>query len=314
MALDMGTTVHFVQDATSSRLVLSSVDEPGTVAVELPVPPALDLSTVEPARGRVAAAVAALVAPPAGGAVHVRTTLPIGAGLSSSSALSVALAFAFGLDAGDVAAAAELCRRAEARATGVPGGIMDQLVAIAGRAGNAVLIDCSELTWEYVPLPEEVQVVVAHCGQPRRLAGSAYAARRAECEAAQALVGPLATATPASVAGIDDPLLRRRARHVVTENARVRAAGEALQAGDIRATGALMSESHRSLAEDFEVSTPALDDLVDRLAGLPGVHGARLTGAGFGGCAVAIAERGALDTGSVPAWLVTPTDGAWRRP
>ena len=313
MALGMGTTVRFVEDPASRVLELVSDDEPGRASVELPVAGGLDLAGVEPAWARVAVAVAALVPPPTGGAVRVSTTLPIGAGLSSSSALSVALAFAFGVDALPVVEAAQLCRTAEERATGVPVGIMDQLVAIAGRAGNALLIDCAALTWDHVPIPEDAQVLVAHCGRPRLLAGSAYAERRAECEAAAAEIGPLATAVPADVARIGDPVLRRRARHVVSENARVTASADAFRAGDLRSVGSLMTESHRSLAEDFEVSTPALDDLVERLRRLPGVYGARLTGAGFGGCAVAVAERDALDIGSVPAWLVHPTDGAWRR-
>ncbi len=312
MAIDMGTTVEFNEEPGNDLLVLTSADEPDAAVIDLLTVAVLLPATVQPAWARVAAAVAAMVPPPAGGTVHVSTTLPIGAGLSSSSALSVSLAMAFGIDPADAEGAAELVRTAESQATGVPGGIMDQLVSIAGRAGNALLLDCTALSWDYIPLPDAAQVVVAHCGQPRRLAGSEYATRRSECEAAQALVGPLSSASLEEVEAIGDPLLRRRARHVVTENARVRYAGEALGAGDLRAAGALMNESHRSLAEDFEVSTPALDELVARLVAMPGVHGARLTGAGFGGCAVALAERGALDTGSVPAWLVTATDGAWR--
>jgi galactokinase len=157
-----------------------------------------------------------------------------------------------------------------------------------------------------VPGPEGLDVVVINSGQPRTLAGSAYADRVAECARAEAEVGPLRLATEADVEAIADPLVRRRARHVVTENRRVRDLTAALAVGDLEAAGAAMVESHRSLREDYEVSTPVLDELVDRLLALPGVHGARLTGAGFGGCVVALADAGAVSEG----WIVHAVDGA----
>ena len=120
------------------------------------------------------------------------------------------------------------------------------------------------------------------------------------------MVGPLREAGLDDVARLDDPVLRRRARHVVSENARVLAFAGALAGGDLGQAGRLMVESHRSLAEDFEVSTPVLDGLVDRLVRVPGVFGARLTGAGFGGCVVALAQPGALDEG----WVVRAGAGA----
>jgi galactokinase len=159
---------------------------------------------------------------------------------------------------------------------------------------------------EPVPFPEDVEVVVVHSGETRRLAGSAYAARRRECEAAEAQIGPLRRASQKAVETIDDPVIRARARHVVSENARVAAFAAALAAGDPTAAGRLMVASHRSLAEDFEVSTDALDRLVDGLISRPGVWGARLTGAGFGGCVVALARPGAVDSG----WPVRPAGGA----
>ena len=188
---------------------------------------------------------------------------------------------------------------------------MDQLTSVCGRRGHALLLDCASLAVSPVALPEEIEVVALHSGRARGLAGSAYAARRAECEAAAAAVGPLRDATHADVACIRDPVLRRRARHVVTENGRVRAAAQAIAADDLTSAGAEMAASHRSLAEDFEVSTPALDALVDELLATPGVFGARMTGAGFGGCVVALTEPGVV----VPderrrGWVLRASAGA----
>jgi galactokinase len=188
----------------------------------------------------------------------------------------------------------------------VPTGIMDQLTAVAGVEGHALLIDCSTLAVTPVPLPDGVDVVVVDSGQRRALVGSAYAERAAQCAAAEAVVGPLRTATMEAVARVADGVVRRRAAHVVTENARVAAFAAALQAGDVAAAGRLMTASHASLRDHFEVSAPVVDALVARLAEMPGVLGARMTGGGFGGCVVALVRPGALDEG----WLVRPVDGA----
>jgi galactokinase len=167
---------------------------------------------------------------------------------------------------------------------------MDQLAALFGRAGHALLVDCRSLEIEPVPLPRTLAVVVVHSGLPRTLAGSAYAERRAACEAAAARLGlaTLRDATPDQVR--DDP----RARHVVSENARVLEFVAALRAGDVNALGPLLLASHESLRTDFEVSTPELDLLVELLVGA-GALGARLTGAGFGGCVIALVQRNHAD-------------------
>jgi galactokinase len=184
------------------------------------------------------------------------------------------------------------------------------------------VVDFGELSWRTVAVPAEV--VVAHSGQARSLSASAYAVRRSEVEAAERALGlPLRHATGGDASALEDPVLRRRARHVTSENARVAAFASALAAGDLPGAGALMSESHASLRDDFEVSTPALDRLVAELSSLPGVYGARLTGAGFGGCAVALAEPGAVTGGAVTGgavtggavtgprvWVVRPSAGA----
>ena len=162
-----------------------------------------------------------------------------------------------------------------------------------------------------MPLPAAAAVVVVDSGIRRDLRSSAYATRVAECEAAAAVVGPLGLAGPDDLIALRDPVLRRRGRHVVSECARVDAFAEALSGGDLVAAGAEMDASHRSLAEEFEVSLSDLDALVASLRSRPGVHGARLTGAGFGGCVVVLADPGALDLGGLgrPAWPVDAVDG-----
>ena len=250
-------------------------------------------------------AVAAELGPDTGFDGCIDSTVPIGAGLSSSAAVEVAVALAFGFT-GTPLALAQLCQRAEHRATGVPTGIMDQLTAAAGVHGHALLIDCTTTAVTPVPLPDGAEVVVVDSGQRRTLAGSAYAERAAQCAAAEAIVGPLREATVEALDAIDDTLVRRRARHVVTENARVRACAAALGAGDVAEAGRLMAASHASLRDDFAVSTAVVDALVARLGARAGVLGARMTGGGFGGCVVALTRPGVLDEG----WRVRAVAGA----
>lgn len=294
MAVDLGTTVE-TEPADDVELRSTHEDEP--VRLTLPV---ADPAAVAPGWGRFVAAVLAEMGSTQGFRGVVSSDLPIGAGLSSSSSLSVAVALAAGFD-GPRIELARLCRRAEIAATGVPCGIMDQLTIASARPGAALLIDCRSETVEPVPLPDGVAVHAVHCGVARRLVGSPYAERRAACEAAEAVIGPLRDASPADVDGLADVGLRKRARHVVGEIARVGAAVDAARAGDAAAFGRLMNESHASLRDDFEVSIPELDQLADRLRRTPGVHGARLTGAGFGGCVVALVDA-AVDPAVVGGW------------
>jgi galactokinase len=223
----------------------------------------------------------------------ITSTVPLGAGLSSSAALEVALALAL-CDAADfdlpALELARACQDAERLATGVRGGIMDQLASICGRDGCALLIDCRSLAVEPIPLPDELAVVVVHSGVTRSLAGTAYSERRAECERVAAELG---------LSALRDAMLEQvahspRARHVVSENARVLEAVDALGAGETERVGELMSASHTSLRDDYEVSTPELDALVAALDQVGGL-GARLTGAGFGGCVVTLADRRRAD-------------------
>ncbi len=224
--------------------------------------------------------------------------VPLGAGLSSSAALELATARAFagaGRLTWDPTRMAQLAQRAENLWVGVNCGIMDQLISAAGVAGHAVLIDCRSLEMRPVPLPPHAAVVVLDTATRRGLVDSLYNERRAQCEAAARFFGVPAlrdvdTETFAARASELDPVTRRRARHVVTENARTLDAAAALARGDVRAVGALMDESHVSLRDDFEVSRRELDAMVRLARSQPACFGARMTGAGFGGCAVALVD------------------------
>jgi galactokinase len=300
MAIDLGTTV--TGDRGGDRVRVTSRQLDGTVDLSLDQP----LDDAAPGTwGRYVAGVVAELDPPVGFTGEIASTVPVGSGLSSSAALEVAVALALGFD-GPPLALAELCQRAEQRASGVPCGLMDQLASAAGVAGHALLVDFGEVTVTPVPVPADASIVVVHSGEERGLAASAYAARRAQCEEAERVLGASLRAVDANAIAALDGELARRAQHVVSENARVLAFAAALGDHDLDAAGRLMVESHASLRDDFEVSTPGLDALVERLCATPGVRGARLTGAGFGGCVVALADPGALDEG----WTVVPSAGA----
>ncbi len=299
VALQWGTTVEGTVGGDRVRLT-SDLD---ASTVDLPRSAALEESPEGWAR--YVAAVIDTVRPVRGLVGRITTSLPVGSGLSSSAALEIALALALGFD-GPPLALARVGQQAEHAAVGVPCGIMDQLASVSGRPGHALLIDCGRLEVTPVPIPEGADVCIVDPGQPRALAGSAYADRRAACAAAARQIGPLREATLEAVATIEDPVQRRRARHVVTENGRVLEAADALRRGDWAAVGDAMVASHESLRDDFEVSTPLLDHTVATLCRTAGVYGARLTGAGFGGCVVAVCEPGALAS----ATTVVPSPGA----
>ena len=265
--------------------------------VEIAADGSADPAAVRPALGRYVAGVVSELAACGRPAVGIEAVLasdvPLGSGLSSSAALEVACAVALA-DAADwetdELALAAACRAAEERATGVPCGIMDQLVSLAGQDDAAILIDCRSLELRPVPLPPDLAVLVVHSGIQRTLDASPYAERRRACErlARELGVPALRDATEAQVA--DEPL----GRHVVSENARVLEAVRALAAGDLERLGGLLNESHTSLRDDFRVSTPELDVLVDELVAA-GALGARLTGAGFGGAVVAACHEGSAE-------------------
>lgn len=226
--------------------------------------------------------------------------VPIGAGLSSSAAVELATARVFAAVADlpwEPGVMARLAQRAENQWVGVNCGIMDQMISAAGREGHALLLDCRSLESDLVPLPPGVAVVVLDTGTRRGLVDSAYNERRAQCEAAARIFGVAALRdvdeeTFAARMGELDEITRRRARHVVGENARTVRAAEVMRMGDAQGLGQLMDESHRSLRDDFAVSSPALDAMVECARAAPGCYGARMTGAGFGGCAVALVAEG----------------------
>ncbi len=234
-----------------------------------------------------------------GWAGSVSGDVPRGAGLSSSAALELATLRACAAVSGlpwDAAQMARLGQRAENEWVGVQCGIMDQMISAAGVSGHALLMDCRSLVLTPVPLPSEVVVVVMDTTTRRGLMDSAYNERRQQCEDAARHFGVRALRDVsmehfARESGRLDPLTRQRAGHVVSENARTLAAADALQRGDVALVGTLMDESHRSLRDDFAVSSEALDVMVSIAQSAPGCLGARMTGAGFGGCAVALVRR-----------------------
>lgn len=252
--------------------------------------------------------------------------VPIGAGLSSSAALELATArafFAVSDFAWDAAEIALACQAAENNWLGVNCGIMDQMISAAGVEDRALLIDCRSLETTSAPLPADSAVVILDTGTRRGLVDSAYNERREQCEAAARHFGVSALRDVDEITFAErghelDELRRKRARHVVSENERTLRARDAMRSGEAAALGKLMIESHISLRDDFEVSSPALDAIVDCANADGACFGARMTGAGFGGCAVALvraedaeafAERVGADylsaTGNQPTLYIT---------
>ncbi|UCH25488.1 MAG: galactokinase [Trueperaceae bacterium] len=222
--------------------------------------------------------------------------VPVGAGLSSSAALELATARAFQAVSGfgwDAVRMAQLSQRAENDWVGMKCGIMDQLISAAGQAGHALLIDCRSLELTPVPLPRGTAVVVLDTSTRRGLVDSAYNERRRQCEEAARFFGVSALRDVTfeqfqAQAGRLSEVTRKRAQHVISENRRTLEAAEAMRRGDADRLGRLMNESHLSLRDDFEVSSEALDAMADCAQAIDGCYGARMTGAGFGGCAVAL--------------------------
>lgn len=232
--------------------------------------------------------------------VLVESTVPLGSGLSSSAALELAflkaLRTAFELRLGDLALA-RLGQRVENEFVGAHVGIMDQMACGLGQAGSALFIDTRSLGFERIPLPADGELVVINSGVAHQHAAGDYNTRRAECERAAALlgVGQLRDVGPADlprIAGLPEPL-SRRARHIVTENQRVLDAVACLRAGDLAGLGELFLASHASQRDDYAVSIPPIDLLVELAQRDPAVYGARLTGGGFGGSVVLLVRAGA---------------------
>ena len=244
-----------------------------------------------------------------GADLWIESDIPIGGGLSSSAALEVGVGLALLTLAGTEMSPIELatiCRRAENEFAGSPCGIMDQLCCTSARAGFALIIDCDALKSRHVPLTlDDARFVVIDTGVRHSIAEGSYARRREECvesvlrlQRADPSIRSLRevnTDRLARHADVLGPALLPRVRHVVSENYRVRKAAHALESGDLETFGALMSESHVSLRDDYQVSCEELDAIVKLARSVSGVYGARMTGGGFGGCVVALIARGAVD-------------------
>ena len=294
--------------ASDARVTLDSLDQDGTVVFTLGE--AQPTGPQSPGWGRYPWAVGDLISRqdgrsvgPAGpvrpvGLVGVLgSEIPVGAGLSSSAALELATARALQEVQGEVwdpLKMSLLCHRAECEAVGVACGVMDQMVVGLARQDHALMIDCRSLAPTPIKMPHDLLVAVLDTGTRRELENSAYNDRRVECETAAAEMGltslrdaSLETLAAAQLTGN----LLRRARHVLTENQRVASFAEALQSESLGDLGPLLAESHRSLRDDFDVVTDSLDLIVNIANQEPGCLGARMTGAGFGGCAVALVER-----------------------
>jgi galactokinase len=232
-----------------------------------------------------------------GAQMAIAGDVPLGSGLSSSAALEVAVGNAMANVAGRTVGPTRLARIAQSAENDFVGcacGIMDQLISTRGMAGHALLIDCRSLDCAPVSLPKGVSIIIAHSGVRHAHAGGEYNDRRAQCEAAARHYGvtALRDLTPAQLeagkAGLDG-LAYRRARHVVTENARTVDAANALRHGNLLQLGDLMAQSHASMRDDFEITVPAVDQLAEIMAdATAGEGGARMTGGGFGGCVIAL--------------------------
>ena len=337
-AIDRGITIAFVP--TDDRHVTVTLADTDEIA-------SFDLDAIGPRRGRWIDYVAgtAWSMAEAGIATHgfrgvLASDLPQGSGLSSSAALELASALALSGGAwatSDLMQLACIAQRAETGYVGVQSGLMDQFASAHGTEGAALLLDCRSLEFRAIPLElDDVAIVVADSGSPRRLDGSGYNERRAQCDAAVAVIArtypavrALRDVTEAMLARCEDgldPTLARRARHVVEEDARVAEAVAAAEAGDHRRIGQMLLLSQASLRDLYEVSSPELEALVDTAMSVDGVFGARLTGAGFGGCTVNLVRRDAIDalaeaimtryadrTGLTPTvFEVRPSQGARR--
>ena len=302
MALDRSTWVAAAPRG-DRMLVVASREYRETISIDLDNHPRYPTeSWIDYARG-----VAAVLG--TGGAdMLVASDVPIGAGLSSSAALEIAVGYALLDLAGvpiDFDALARAGQRAEHEFVGTRCGIMDQMIACHGESGAALLLDTRTLDRRLLPLPSSLRVVVGNSMVRHELASGEYNARRADCEAGvrvlSSRVSPMRALRDASMSDLDGvrtelpERVYRRCRHVITENARVERAADALAAADFDRFGRLMNESHRSLRDDYEVSCAELDTMSAMARDLDGVYGARMTGGGFGGCIVALADASRAD-------------------
>lgn len=332
-AISLGCDVT-AEPRRGATLVVASKQFEGEVKVSLKSIPALEKTgTWADYVLGVAKEVAALGVPIKPMKLTIDASVPTGSGLSSSAALEVSSALAL-LDGAEISKLelAKLCQRAERNFVGMPCGIMDQYASVHGEAHRAILLDCRSITHELVPIPESIEVVAVNTMVKHELGSSAYRQRVAECAEVvshfpgkQALRDVTFEELERKASEIPEVPLAR-ARHVVLEDMRVEAFLAAARAGDLARMGQLMAESHRSLRDDYQVSCEELDFLVAAASQIDGVHGARMTGGGFGGCTVNLVAREKVQSFTEairqtykakynldPAvYLCTPSDGARR--
>jgi galactokinase len=306
-AISLETWIATVPDA-SDEVHLTSLQADEAAAFELTDPGPRRGDWIDYIAG-VAVELAARGVPLRGSRGVIESNIPVGAGLSSSAALEVAAAWILTRDTPpplEPMALAQTAQWAENEYVGVRSGLMDQFAAVFGRAGEALLLDCRSLEWRTVQLPPGHALVALETRSAHSLADSDYNTRRSQCEQAVAAlarfhpqVRALRDVTPEMMAELPklvDEVIVRRCRHVVGENERVLATIDALERSDLGAIGRLFAESHASLRDLYEVSSIELDALVEIASMVPGVVGARMTGAGFGGCTVNLVEIEAIES------------------
>lgn len=332
MALPFDTVlaISFDGDPDDGPVVVDSAGF-GQVTIDPTIDPTIEQTDLPSWAVHLAGCVALLRATgiPAGGwRATIDTDIPTGASLSSSAALEVATISALLTRAGVGWTPIEIARlgqRVENEVVGLPSGIMDQFISAGAVAGHASLMDCRALTLSPTPLPTGVVVAIMDTGTRRVLAEAAYGDRRAACERAAAQIGveALRDATVDQLDLVADATDRRRAHHIITENRRALEAADAMASGDAVRLGRLMNASHDSLRDDFEVSGPGLDAIVDIARTAPGCLGARMTGGGFAGCAVAlvrgdvaaaftadVVDRYRYGDNTARIWMCEPSAGA----
>ena len=329
IAINLHTAVAAAR-STSPRTRLLAADLNQRVEIPAPARVAPDPGSM-PAWARYPAGVLHLLAalqpePPPPLDLAVASNIPMGAGLSSSAALEIAVALAacraWNVSPPAPLDLAKLAQRAEHEFAGVPCGLMDQAASLLARADHALLLDCQDLAVSHVPIPNSLAVLILDTGVRHELATSQYARRRDDCRLAASALGleSLRHATPSDVERLTDPRLQRRTRHVVTEIARVGALASALRVRDAGTIGLLLNASHASLRDDYQVSCPELDAAAEFLRRQPGVLGARMTGGGFGGSVIALVEashapetlaRASAVARGLPPTLAHPVAGAW---
>ncbi|HMQ29269.1 MAG TPA: galactokinase [Chloroflexaceae bacterium] len=307
IAIDRATFVAArARPDTTIRVYSANFDEEDSFQLER-----IERSAERPWSNYVRGVVKGLLArdlPLTGADLLIESDVPLGSGLSSSASLEVSVGYALQL-LNNINLLGEelalLAQGAENSFVGMQCGIMDQFMAALGRAGHALLLDCRDLSYTTIPIPPDVRVVVCDSNVRHSLVGSEYNERRAACEEAVALlrrrlpkITALRDVSPEQLEANADllpPAVLPRARHVVSEIRRTLDAAAALERGDLAGFGALMVASHASLRDDYEVSVPEIDALVEIARGLPGCYGSRITGGGFGGSTVSLVRTGAVE-------------------